>query len=143
MCIEIVVQEMRMIPRRSFCLSLFPMYASVLLGQQGHPVPAVKSTPEEKAAAINSPLTKAIEGVMEAVDAIKPGMTRADLLTVFTDEGGLSTRAHRTYVYKLCPYVKVDVDFVPVTNPDDWLKEMSDDKILKMSRPYLQYSVMD
>jgi hypothetical protein len=80
---------------------------------------------------------------MEAIDAIKPGMTRADLLTVFTVEGGISTRARRTYVYRLCPYIKVEVDFTPVTNPDDRLTEMSDDKILKLSRPYLQYSVTD
>jgi putative aminopeptidase FrvX len=80
---------------------------------------------------------------MEAIDAIKPGMTRADLLTVFTVESGISTRARRTYVYRLCPYIKVEVDFTPVTNPDDRLTEMSDDKILKLSRPYLQYSVTD
>jgi len=80
---------------------------------------------------------------MEAVDAIKPGMTRGDLLTVFTEEGGISTRVHRTYVYRSCPYIKVDVDFAPVTNPNDWLTEMSDDKILKISRPYLQYRIMD
>ena len=34
-------------------------------------------------------------------------------------------------------------DFKPITNPDDWLTRLSDDKILKISRPYLQYSVMD
>src|SRR6267378_8709926 len=42
---------------------------------------------------------------------IKPGMTRSDLLKVFTTEGGLSTRTHRTYVLKQCPTIKVDVEF--------------------------------
>ena len=92
---------------------------------------------------MNSPLTKIIVEVMETLDTLKPGMTRADILTVFTEEGGLSWRTHRTYVYRLCPYIKVDFDFAPVTNPDDRQTEMSDDKILKMSRPYLQYSVAD
>ena len=132
-----------MIPRRSFCLALVPACASAILGQQGHPVPVVTSTLEERSAAISSPLTKTIVEVMETIDAIKPGMTRADLLTVFTVEGGISTRARRTYVYKLCPYIKVEVDFKAVTNPDDRLTEMSDDKILTLSRPYLQYRVMD
>lgn len=132
-----------MIPRRSFCLALVPACASALLGQQGHPVPVVTSTLEERSAAISSPLTKTIVEVMETIDAIKPGMTRADLLTVFTVEGGISTRARRTYVYKLCPYIKVEVDFKAVTNPADRLTEMSDDKILTLSRPYLQYRVMD
>jgi hypothetical protein len=132
-----------MIPRRSFCLALVPACASAILGQQGHPVPVVTSTLEERSAAISSPLTKTIVEVMETIDAIKPGMTRADLLTVFTVEGGISTRARRTYVYKLCPYIKVEVDFKAVTNPDDRLTEMSDDKMLTLSRPYLQYRVMD
>jgi hypothetical protein len=123
------------IPRRSFCLALVPACARALLGQQGTPVPAALCTSEA--------LTKSIESVMEAIDAIKPGMTRADLLTVLTVESGISTRARRTYVYRLCPYIKVEVDFTPVTNPDDRLTEMSDDKILKLSRPYLQYSVTD
>jgi hypothetical protein len=124
-----------MIPRRSFCLALVPACASALLGQQENPMPAVPCTSEA--------LTRSIESVMEAIDAIKPGMTRADLLTVFTVEGGISTRARRTYVYRSCPNIKVEVDFKAVTNPDDRLTEMSDDKIFKLSRPYLQYSVMD
>jgi len=132
-----------MIPRRSFCLALAPICANALLGLEGHPVPAITSTQEEKTAAIDSPLTKSIVEVMESINAIKTGMTRANLLTVFTVEGGLSTRARRTYVYRPCPYIKVDVDFQAVTNPDDRLTEMSDDKILKISRPYLQYSIMD
>ena len=132
-----------MIQRRSFCLALVPACAGALLGRQGNPVPAVTSSPEERSAAISSPLMKTIVEVMERIDAIKVGMTRADLLTVFTVEGGISTRARRTYVYRSCPYIKVEVDFKAVTNPDDRLTEMSDDKILKLSRPYLQYSVMD
>jgi|SRR5271155_849850 len=124
-----------MIPRRSFCLALVPACANALLAQQGHPVPATPCSPEA--------LTKSIESVIDAVDAIKPGMTRGDLLTIFTDEGGIFTRAHRTYVYRPCVYIKVDVDFAPVTNPDAWLTEMSGDKILKISKPYLQYRIMD
>jgi hypothetical protein len=141
--LKFVAQEIGMIPRRSFCLALGPVCASALLGQLGHPVPAITSTQEERTAAISPQLTKTIVEVMEAISAIKPGMTRADLLTVFTEEGGISTRDHRTYVYGLCPFVKVEVDFAPVTNPNDRITEMSDDKIRKISPPYLQYSVMD
>jgi hypothetical protein len=39
--------------------------------------------------------------------------------------------------------VKVDVEFTPITNPVDHLTELSNDKILKISRPYLQYSIAD
>ena len=120
--------------RRALYLSLLLFVGNALFGQQpGSPVPTTPSITEERAVAANSPLTKSIAA----------GMTRADLLTVFTEEGGLSSRTQRTYVYRLCPYVKVDVEFTPITNPDDHLTELSNDKILKISRPYLQYSIAD
>ncbi|MEX2092818.1 MAG: hypothetical protein WD971_09085, partial [Pirellulales bacterium] len=55
------------------------------------------------------------------MQAIKPGMTRGDLLNVFKEEGGLSTRTARRYAYRDCPYIKVDVKFDPVGTFDDKL----------------------
>jgi hypothetical protein len=46
---------------------------------------------------------------LRKMEAIKPRMTRADLLRVFTVEGGLSSRTTRTYVSLDCPLFKVDV----------------------------------
>lgn len=51
---------------------------------------------------------------LREMETIKVGMTRADLLKVFTEEGGLSTRTQRQYVYRECPYIKVAVEFEPV-----------------------------
>src|ERR1043165_1929683 len=51
---------------------------------------------------------------MQRVEAVEVGMTRAGLLKVFEEEGGLSTREWRTYVYRGCIYFKVDVKFQPV-----------------------------
>jgi hypothetical protein len=73
-------------------------------------------------------------------------MTRKDLFSVFSEEGGLSTRTQRRYVYKHCPYVKVDVEFSAVNDVDenqDGLTEKPEDRIVKISRPYLEYSIMD
>ena len=81
--------------------------------------------------------------------SIKPGMTRNILLTVFTTEGGLYTGLQRTYVSRDCPYFKVDVSFQAVGRPDRdedgrvTVIEGNDDIIVKLSRPYLQLSVMD
>jgi hypothetical protein len=80
---------------------------------------------------------------------IQIGMTRADLLKVFTTEGGLSTGLSRTYVSRDCPYFKVDVEFEAVGRPDRnadgrvTLVEDPADRIVKKSRPYLQRVVMD
>ena len=83
------------------------------------------------------------------METIKPGMTRQTLLTVFTTEGRLSTGLRRTFVSQDCPYFKVDVEFRAVGRPDRdsdgrvTLDEGEEDVILNVSRPYLQFSVMD
>jgi hypothetical protein len=87
--------------------------------------------------------TKWVESVLRAADTIKPGMTRKELLRVFTEEGGLSSRTWRTYVYKDCPYIKVDVEFSPAGDVGNGLREGPNDKIVKISKPYLEYSIMD
>jgi hypothetical protein len=86
---------------------------------------------------------------LEKMETIKPGMTRADLLTVFTTEGGLSTGLRRTFVSRDCEYFKVDVDFKAVGRPSHdkdgrvTLDEDSRDIIVNVSAPYLQFSIMD
>lgn len=86
---------------------------------------------------------------LKQIQTIKPGMTRGDLLKVFTTEGGLSTGLQRTYVSQECPYFKVDVQFKAVGRPNHdadgrvTLQEDAKDVIVKISRPYLQFSVMD
>lgn len=80
-----------------------------------------------------------IATVLRAVQTVKVGMTRGDLVKVFTVEGGLSMPSQRTYVYKLCPYIKVDVKFAASSRTE----EQSTDKIVEISRPYLAWSVMD
>jgi hypothetical protein len=74
---------------------------------------------------------------------IKPGMTRADLLKVFQEEGGLSTRTQRRYVYRGSLYIKVDVTFEAVGVPGDKLAEAPKDKITKISKPFLEWSIID
>ena len=91
-------------------------------------------------AEFDAAFTKQISKVLAECQKITPGMTRARLLKVFTEEGGLSTVAQRTYVYRGCPYIKVDVEFKVA---DGERKERLTDIITKISRPYLQYAVID
>ena len=74
------------------------------------------------------------------------GMIRADLLKVFVTEGGISTPFNRTYVYRECPYIKLDVEFEPLGSRDfegRVTSETNEDVIKKISKPYLEWSVMD
>jgi hypothetical protein len=78
-----------------------------------------------------------IAKVMRQIEAIHPGMTRRDLASILMTEGGISTRQQQTFVYKGCPYIKVDVVFAPTAAME------ADDPIVSISRPYLHWSVMD
>jgi len=90
-----------------------------------------------------------VTDALKRMQTITPGMTRDDLLRVFTVEGGLSNALQRTFVSRDCPYFKVDVTFrragrrPPEEGRDRLLSEYGDDVIATVSRPYLQFSVMD
>lgn len=93
--------------------------------------------------------TEWVASSLREIQKIKVGMTRADLLKVFTTEGGLSTGLRRTYVYRYCPYIKVDIEFDAVGRPARdaegrvTLIESDRDTIIKISKPYLEWSVID
>ncbi len=84
-----------------------------------------------------------IAKVLRRIGKIKPGMTRKDLLAVFTTEGGISTRTQRTYVHTECPYIKVNVRFNAVGGGSSGLDEDPDDIIESISQPYLAGSIID
>src|ERR1700753_2084074 len=90
-----------------------------------------------------------VSRVLTKMGTIHPGMTRKDLLKVFTTEGGLSTRLHRRFVSRDCPYFKVDVEFKAVGQPEKdgegraTLLEDSGDVIVKLSKPFLEFSIAD
>jgi|SRR5450755_1530094 hypothetical protein len=88
---------------------------------------------------IDTRASRWIAGALNAIQTIKVGMTRSDLMKVFTIEGGLSTTSQRTYVYRQCPYIKIDVKFA-ASNRDE---EFPTDKIVEVSRPYLAWPVVD
>ena len=59
---------------------------------------------------------------------IKPGMTTGTLYTIFTTEGGLSTRLRQTFVSRDCPYFKGVVDFQAVGDAErgDLVEDLRD-----------------
>src|SRR5213075_1310743 len=61
--------------------------------------------------------TEWVASSLKEMQKIRVGMTRSDLLKIFRTEGGQSTGLNRTYVYRECPYIKVDVEFQPVGRP--------------------------
>jgi hypothetical protein len=92
---------------------------------------------------VDEDLTKQIAAILAECQKIKPGMTRAELLKVFTTEGGLSTATHRTFVYRRCPFIKIDVEFTLSDPKQNVLEERPTDSISNVSKPYLEWLVED
>lgn len=87
--------------------------------------------------------TEWIARTLKEIQTIKVGMTRKELLAKFTTEGGFSSRTWQKYVYRECPLIKVDVEFEAVGASEDKMKESPDDKITKISKPYLEETILD
>jgi hypothetical protein len=81
--------------------------------------------------------------ILRECKSIKPSMHRSDVLKIFAAEGGLSTPQHRTYTYRACPYpyVKVDIDFS--LSEATQREEKPNDVVIKLSKPYLDWSNID
>lgn len=73
--------------------------------------------------------------------SVRAGMTRKELLKVFTEEGGISSRQWQRYTYRKCQFVHVEVEFAPVGGPG--AATGPDDRITKISKPFLEPSIRD
>jgi hypothetical protein len=126
-------------------LRTFIFLASVTIGGAN----IIQATPQPGQLQSSQDHVSWVAQALKRMQTIKPGMTREALLTVFTTEGGLSTGLQRTFVSRDCPYFKVDVEFKAVGRPDRdndgrvTLVEASQDIIVKISQPYLQFSILD
>lgn len=86
-----------------------------------------------------------LDKILIEIQRVKVGMTREDLLKILTTEGGTSTVFNRTYVYPEIPYIKIDVEFAPIKRPAPGVhsEETDEDLIKKISKPYLEFSIVD
>jgi len=107
---------------------------AVALGQSAAKLPVVDPS-----------LTRSMDQVLKDVSSIQTGMTRGELLRIFTAERGLYTRDGQQYVYRRCPYIKVIVNFHKPDDADvEWgnapEEEWTGDVILSISKPFLESS---
>jgi hypothetical protein len=98
--------------------------------------------PLPTSSAYDSEAVRWIAASLTDMQGIKVGMTREELLRVFMEEGGISNRRWRRYVYRKCGYIKVDIEFAPANNPDN-PDESPEDRITKISQPFLEWSIRD
>ena len=67
-----------------------------------------------------------IDGTLAAIQSIQVGMSHKELDRLFAPEYGFHGGHDEVYIYKQCPYIKVNVQFT------------NDGKISRISRPYLE-----
>ena len=116
---------------------------ALLVSLMGILVACCLTSPSWAGSTPDKDLTKRISDILTECKKIAPGATRADLLKVFTTEGGLSTATRRTFAHRHCPYIKVDVEFTPSEPNQKPLEERPTDTISKISKPYLDWGIYD
>lgn len=124
-------------------LSALLLLSIIIVGGSASFRPAQSAAPE--------PCTQNHEAwlkqVAEKIEAIKPGMTRWDLLKVLRTEGpsprtfvlgGRPQVLRESFVSRDCPALRIDVEFEPaaVDQPDSAYQDV----IVKVSKPYLQFA---
>lgn len=77
--------------------------------------------------------------VTDAIQSIKVGTTRATLLKLFEAEGGLFSSTGGRYLYRGCPYIRLDIQFQYEKDKDGRPILGLNDKITKVSKPYLEF----
>jgi hypothetical protein len=83
-----------------------------------------------------------VADALKDAQKLKAGSTRKEALENFMEEGGISTVTTRSYVYRKCPYIKIALTFDAVDKSKS-PRENSEDKIATISRPYLEYGIID
>lgn len=90
-----------------------------------------------------------VEKSLERMLTIKVGMTRNQLMKIFTTQGGVYTARERQFVSRDCPYFKVNAKFrrAVESQMDEgesaWLNKRDDDVITNIDGPFLGYLIFD
>jgi hypothetical protein len=74
---------------------------------------------------------------LSEMQKIKRGMTRADMERLFIPDGGFQIYGATRYVYRECPFFKVDAEFERA--PNSPRAGGPRDKVVKISKPYVEY----
>jgi hypothetical protein len=80
---------------------------------------------------------------LKQIQTVQPGMKRKEMQKVLTTEGGLYSPSTGHYVSRECPYFKVDVEFKTGRERDGRAVAGPDDRIVRISQPYMQWQIID
>lgn len=94
---------------------------------------------------INQERISWVRKCLDDFNGIKLGMTRGQIEKNFPKDGGLYGASCISFTHPDCPYFKIDVEFDFKRNPNDQNRAIisTDDKVIKVSKPYIEYPHFD
>lgn len=82
-----------------------------------------------------------VEQALSELNHIKVGAKRKEIEKQFVIDGGVTFRNETTYIFKLCPLIKIKVTFSQ--NEGSSTHNSSNDVIRSISKPYIEYAAKD
>lgn len=100
-------------------------------------LPQLKSVAARQEAADHA---KWLEICLKDFESIAVGMTRSEVQTKLSEDGGLQTVSPVRFTHPACPSFKIDVEFDFGRDPADQNRAVwgKDDKVNKVSKPYIE-----
>jgi hypothetical protein len=84
-----------------------------------------------------------VERCIKDFQSIKPGMTRSQVEKLLRHDGGLMQATQWRYRHPDCDYFKIDVDYSVKRDSSGQLLDSANDKVVAVSKPYLEWPVDD
>ena len=86
-----------------------------------------------------------VQDALKAVGGVHQGMKRRDLEKDFRLDGGVqfNNQAYQIYVYRPCPYIKIEVGFERKDEQGNWAMGGPNDVVKYVAHPFIDYPVMD
>jgi hypothetical protein len=82
-------------------------------------------------------------GYVHAFSAIRPGMTRIEVMRLFPQDGGLSTPSSARFLHSGERFIKVDVKFECKRDLEGRTIFSPNDRVESISLPYFQRQIFD
>ncbi len=84
-----------------------------------------------------------ISDALADIEKIKVGMKRKDLMEMFRTDGGISAINPERFVYEKCSFIKIEVKFEFIDKNNRFPKGNPEDKIVEISKPYVEHPFYD
>jgi hypothetical protein len=107
---------------------------------------ALLSSAKQSGGQQSNPQDQAENLIKEAISIagnLKEGSIRSEVERDFVLDGGIQSRGASRYMFKKCRFIKIDVTFSKDENSGTWIDGSPNDKVISVSKPYLEYPVMD